>query len=386
MPESVTRNPEISTKRKDRFNDYPFLAPRFWHGMQTSDWFRLIGKNNYRIDRWPMAGFVTAFAAFNSVAARVQQAIYGQRINRTPLASEPVFIVGHWRTGTTLLHELMALDPRYHTPNTYQCFAPRHFLLTEDIVTKILALPGRRPMDNMQMGWNNPQEDEFALCSMGIPSTYLRSAFPNHDACHLEYLDLEALPEADRDIWKAGLLEFVKVMNFAVKKPLVLKSPPHTGRIRALLEVFPKAKFVHISRNPYDFIPSTMYLWEALDASNGLQIPNGKLKVSDYTFECFDRMYSAYNRHRELIPADRLVEMRYEDLVTDALGTCERIYRQLQLGEFSTVSARFRQMMESKRSYKRNKHQISATLSDRIAQHCAEYMDQFGYSGKVVAA
>src|SRR5262249_33511021 len=42
----------------------------------------------------------------------------------------PIFILGHWRSGTTLLHELLALDDRLLSPTTFQCFNPQRFLLT----------------------------------------------------------------------------------------------------------------------------------------------------------------------------------------------------------------------------------------------------------------
>jgi hypothetical protein len=99
----------------------------------------------------------------------VQEAFLGPRIRRTLIREAPLFIIGHWRTGTTLLHELLILDPRHTHPTTHECLEPNHCLLTEKLLTLALQFlePSHRPMDNMATGWDRPQEDEFALCMMG---------------------------------------------------------------------------------------------------------------------------------------------------------------------------------------------------------------------------
>ena len=93
--------------------------------------------------------------------------LLGRRIAQQPIKDAPIFIIGHWRSGTTLLHELMSLDERFTFPTTYECFVPNHFLISAwfDAWLKCL-LPKQRPMDNMALGWDRPQEDEFALCNM----------------------------------------------------------------------------------------------------------------------------------------------------------------------------------------------------------------------------
>ena len=59
----------------------------------------------------------------------------------------PLFIIGHWRTGTTLLHELLACDPHLAFPNTYSCLAPHHFPLSSAVLPRLVdfMLPNRRP-------------------------------------------------------------------------------------------------------------------------------------------------------------------------------------------------------------------------------------------------
>ncbi len=150
-----------------------------------------------------MALGITAAGPFNTGLYLTQRLIYGRKLAAAELHGPPVFIVGHWRSGTTLLHELMVRDERLSSPSTFQCFAPHHFLVSEWFFRRFGAwlLPGKRPMDNMAAGWDRPQEDEFALIELGLPSPYRRMAFPNQPPVDLDYLDFKSVPQADIDRW-----------------------------------------------------------------------------------------------------------------------------------------------------------------------------------------
>ena len=90
-------------------------------------------------------------------AARADRAVYGGAVARTPIRHAPLFIVGHWRTGTTLLHELLILDPRHAFPTTYQCMEPNHFLLTERLVPALVLVPDAvAPADGQHGGRLGP--------------------------------------------------------------------------------------------------------------------------------------------------------------------------------------------------------------------------------------
>ena len=106
---------------------------------------------------------------------------------------------------------------------------------------------------------------------MGVPSPYLRIAFPNEPRDYLDYLDLN-LSADELLVWETQLQRFLKSLAIAHKKRLILKSPTHTSRIGTLAEMFPKARFLHIVRDPRSVYPSTMKLWRVLDEAQGLQI------------------------------------------------------------------------------------------------------------------
>ncbi|MGH9676914.1 MAG: sulfotransferase, partial [Candidatus Acidiferrum sp.] len=181
-------------------------TPRFWEGCDFFAWLRLIVRNRFAVQpRFIYIALVITFVSLcHTVLRLVQQGWFFGRPERAKPKFAPLFIIGHWRTGTTLLHELLIEDPRHAFPNTFQCLMPNHFLLSELIFTRLFhwVLPTRRPMDNMAAGWDKPQEDEFALCMLGQPSPYLTIAFPNRPPQDQEAFDLERLPSRDVASWK----------------------------------------------------------------------------------------------------------------------------------------------------------------------------------------
>jgi hypothetical protein len=233
-----------------------------------------------------------------------------QQLNALPATDPPLFIIGHWRSGTTLLHELMMLDDRFCCPTTYQCFAPGHFLLTEKMVTSALSwiMPSKRPMDDVSAGWHRPQEDEFALANLGSPSPYRRMAFPVTSPDRPESLDLTTLSPADLDRWRRNMRRFLAVLAVRDPRRPVLKSPPHTARMGVLAEMFPGARFLHVVRDPFVVFPSTMRLWRSLHQSQALQVDPGDT-LERYVFAAFDQMYAAFERDRATLPPEHWPEL-----------------------------------------------------------------------------
>ena len=167
MPTTTTDSWEARAAAAAPYNDYRFYNFRIWYGMVASAWLRLLARNHFAVSpaRLPftMLGFVTS--VLNSILNLVQTLIFARRIRACVLEEPPIFIIGHWRTGTTFLHELLMIDERFTAPTTLECFAPADCLILYQLLRHLFnfALPPRRPMDNMPVGWDRPQEDEFAL-------------------------------------------------------------------------------------------------------------------------------------------------------------------------------------------------------------------------------
>ena len=175
----------------------------------------------------------------------------------------------------------------------------------------------------------------------------------------------------------------LKCVSLRRPKRMVLKSPPHTSRIKVLLELFPNARFVHIIRNPYVIFPSTVNLWKRLYQSQALQTPTFA-GLEDHVLDTFNRMYDIFKHDRGLIPPARLCEVRYEDLVKDPIGQMRGVYEQLQIGGFDKVLPALKKYFADKADYKTNRFQLSAEQRAEIARRRGPFLERYGYAEQPV--
>jgi hypothetical protein len=216
---------------------------------------------------------------------------------------------------------------------------------------------------------------------MGIPSPYLVWAFPNHGPVADEYLDLATLPDAERERWKRAHERFVKRVAVARNHRIILKSPPHTARVRTLLEIFPDARFVHIVRNPFVLYPSTIRLWSTLSQIQGLQaLDPDNAWIEEQVLTTFVRMYERFERDRELIPAGRLAEVHFEHLVADPVGQMCAIYDRLGLGEFDRVEPAIARFAAEQGDYRTNRYELPPATANRVRRKWAPYFERYGYT------
>jgi len=369
----------------ERFGD---ATPYLWNGMTFGGWVRLLtsGRFDITLNCVPRILGVTMMTPLNSGLAALSGAIYRGRIERTEVA-RPVFVIGHWRTGTTLLHELLACDPRLAAPTTYQCMFPNTFLVTQRFVGPLARAisPPTRPFDDMAFGPERPAEDEFALLNAGIGTPYSSLAFPRHGPAGMGYLDLVDLTPEERRRWEADYLRLIKGFQYGHDRRLVLKSPFHASRIPTLLKLFPDASFIYTARDPFDIYASHTRTIKVLTSNQGLHnpLPAGDDWLRDYVLDIFDQIFEAYERDRALIPPGRLVETCYEDLVADPTGTLRQIYREIDLGPFEPAEPAVTASLEERRGYRRNVNRVNSADRDLIVCRWAGYLERFGYDATV---
>lgn len=360
--------------------------PYLWLGMGTGTWLRFMRAGDFDItlNCLPRILGVSLLSPVNTAVSVASEAVYGRRVARTDIVP-PLFILGHWRTGTTLLHELFGADPRHAYPTNFECVFPRTFLLTEKLGRAAggWLVPTKRPFDDMPLGLDHPQEDDVAFANLGMGTPYATFAFPRHGITSLEYAELEDLSAEERERWEEQFLAFVRRLQFAKPgKRLVLKSPIHTARIPTLLRLFPDARFVHIARNPYDVFPSTIHAWKALASNQGLHnpVPEGDDAWSDDVLDVFMRLFEGYERGRTLIPSGRLAEIRYEDLVADPKTVIGGLYRDLDLGDFAPAEPGISAYLQREKGHRRNRFTLSVRERERIGERWAPYFRRFGYA------
>jgi hypothetical protein len=351
-------------------------------GMRFGDWRELLRQNGYEVD-WaylPRAMFVTTATLANTAHAWVEERVHGRRVDAMPVPP-PLFVLGHYRSGTTHLHNLLSLDARFAYPNTYQAVYPHTFLTTEAAVAPLASalMTRTRPQDNMAVRIDLPAEDEFALCIATALSPYLSWAFPRSGDYYNRYLTFEGVAEDEILRWKAALMRFLKKLTWKYRRPLILKSPPHTARIRLLLDLFPQAKFVHIHRDPYTVFRSTLHTWTTGPPSWCLQRPDFP-HAEDRIIAAYKVMYDAYFDDRGRIPAGHWCEVAYEKLERDPIGQIEAVYNALDLPAFDSVRSRMEDYLESIAGYRKNQlPELCEPLRQRIAREWRCGFEEWGY-------
>ena len=352
-----------------------------WHGLTLPGLGRILRcRPRLAWSYLPRWFSIAAISVVNSIEHAAESSIYRRRIHGSSIRHPPHFILGHWRSGTTLLHNLMSLDTSFSYLNLYQSMCPGHFLLTEPIVAPLTSwcLPKTRPMDNMPLGWKVPMEDEMAIAVDCCVSPYLMAAFQDRFELYERFLDPERWTENETRRWEQSFLTLIKKLQLRHDKPVLLKSPTHTFRIPMLLNLFPDAKFVYLFRNPYDVVRSTLHLRQTMLATNSLEPPHGRTALED-TFELYDRCISRYERTKQTIPPNQLCEIRFEDLETDPLGQTRRVYEELQLPGWDAALPAIGRQVASIRGYRKNQYTEDAGLKQQILDRFRWVFELYGY-------
>lgn len=362
-----------------------YFGPGLLGGITAGDWVKRLRDNHFAVApsclNRVMA--ITLHSLQNSVYRRFEQWRYGPKLKDVVVQS-PLFLLGHWHHGTTHLHNLMTVDERFAFANNYQALFPHSFLSTEASASRLMGffMPKRRPMDNVEWNLQSPQEDEFALCIASGKSPCMGWVFPQRQEHYDRYLTFQGVSKEEVVCWQEALLLFMKKLTWKYGRPLVLKSPPHTCRIRLLLEMFPHAKFIHIQRNPYPVFPSSKWTFQVNYEMHRLQHSRPD-HMDEWVLRQYRTMYESFFEERKLIPPENLVEVRFEQLEEDPLGELRRLYADLGLPDFGLVEPAIQRYVDSIAGYKKNTFpELSPTLRNRIAhdwQHCFE---EWGYPVK----
>lgn len=370
----------MTSKLKHRWS----VSHNYLAGITAGDWWRLLRDNRFEVDAcyWHRAAFVTGLSLVNSFHRWREDRRWHDDIARTEIVEPPLFVLGHWRSGTTHLHNLLAQDTaQFAYANTYQVINPLTFLSTEDFNTRLFGrlLPDKRPMDNMALGFQVPQEDEFAPCLMTLKSLYVGISFARRETAYRRYLTFRDVPRHEIEDWQQAYRWFLKKLTLKHGRALLLKSPPHTARIRLLLEMFPRARFVHIHRHPYAVYQSFQHYYDTAMWYTYLQRPDLD-SVNDRILERYNILYDAFFEDRPLIPDGQLHEIQFDDLERDPVGQVRDLYAALRLDGFARFEGQLARHVASLRGYEKNRFpSLPENQRATVAREWRRSFERWGY-------
>jgi omega-hydroxy-beta-dihydromenaquinone-9 sulfotransferase len=351
-------------------------------GIRIFDWIKLLREIHFGISPacLPRALSMTSQSIQNSLFAILDRGNMGQSWANIEI-SPPLFVIGHWRSGTTHLHNLLALDTRFAFPNNYQALFPHSFLTAESMHSRAVEffLPKRRPMDNIEWNMRSAQEDEFALCITTFLSPYMGWVLPRQKERYEKYLTFHDASPSEIDAWKAALVAYLKKLTWKHRRPLVLKSPPHTARIRLLLDLFPNAKFIHIHRDPLTVFVSTRKMLRGNATMHCLQ-RGGWDDIDEYVLRLYRVMHDAFFEDRSLIPPGNYHELSFTALESDPLGQMRTAFEKLSLPEFAFAEPTMKEYLDSIAGYEKNVYtDLPIELKARIKREWRRCFDEWGY-------
>lgn len=334
-------------------------------------------RNKYHLTR--------AICRILSALNGIEERRYRKRLEDQPFDQEPVFILGHWRSGTTFVHNVLALDKHFGYTTTYQTVFPHLMLWGQSFFKKTMAwlMPDKRPTDNMELNVDLPQEEEFALSNM-MPFTYYNFWFlPRNmmEYCERYLLFHTASPE-EKAVFKETFRKLIKISLWNTGGTQFLsKNPPHTGRVREILEIFPKAKFIYLIRNPYTVFESTRSFFTNTIQPLKLQdISNEELEKN--ILEVYKRLYYKYEEDKKSIPEGNLIEIRFEDFEAHALEMTRKIYDTLSLPGFEEAEADITSYLNKKKGYKKNAYKYEDRTIELVEKNWDFAIRQWGYQHK----
>jgi omega-hydroxy-beta-dihydromenaquinone-9 sulfotransferase len=359
----------------------PGVRPQVIHGMTLGDLLRVLARNDFRVDSkcGERLFYLLIIGVLNSIYGACESIFTARQIRAVAVDPSPLFILGHWRSGTTHLHNLLSLDENFVSPTAFQSLFPHHFLFTGVTATLFdWIAPEKRPMDNMAFSAHTPHEDEFALAAHSTVSPYMKFLFPVTGDGSYSELDPKRLPKKELERWKDSLILFMKKLTILNPGRIVLKSPPHLGRVSTLLEIFPQAKFVHIVRDPYRVYLSTHKLWADGLGPAHLQIPQLEL-VDELILSWYVELFSLFERDRGLIPEGSLYEMKFEDLEAEPIETLRGMYHGLGISGFKPFEERLNGYMKSIGGYEKNSYHMSEADREKVKRAWGKNFQRYGY-------
>ena len=356
-------------------------------GVRFDNYLRLLGRAKCKIkpSKIPQTAFIGLVSLVLAPFALLEGAVCAIPIARTKIEKDPVFILGHWRSGTTYLQNLLSRDPQFGWASPMQTAMFSNCVLLgwalRGGVQK--GIKGSRPMDNVQYDLSLPMEETFAIGNFTPYTLDHLLAFPIVWEKYVDCAFVDNLPEKDRKAFKRAYQYAMKKITMMWKgKQLVLKSPDNTARIGCMLEMYPDARFVNIYRDPYDTVRSSVnMILSQVNLVHLTPLPDVDLRelLEDMVVERTFDMYKDLIERESTFKPGHYISIKYEDFVQEPERYLREIYDTLELDGFQEALPRFREFIAQQKDYQTNKKSMSPRLREKINKNLGFYFEHFGY-------
>lgn len=292
----------------------------------------------------------------------------------------PIIILGMPRTGTTHLVNLIASDRRLRSMPYWESLLP---IPPEGADTRLA---------DAEAGW-------AGLDAVLPKQKIVHELSPTHihEEIELQMLDFSSymIEWTTRPYrWRDHYLSHDQTSTYHyLKKVLkaltwlhgpnrwILKSPGHLEQIGPLMAAFPDASIVMTHRDPVAVVASCVTMNAYIDRLRRLKV--NPPEVANYWIDRVERLLRACVRDRDMLPAERSIDVRFGDFMADQMGTVRRIYGMSGLDLTAGAEAAMQAYIDS---HKRDRHgQLEYRLQedfgldpDALAERFRFYSDKFG--------
>ena len=313
----------------------------------------------------------------------LQRLLFDKKINAVDLQKkQPVFIIGHWRSGTTHLHYAFHKDEQFGTLSNYQTFTFTTSLLSQRVIKFILAplMPKERTQDNIKMTVDKPGEEEQPMSVISTRTGMHSWNFSKNMSYFDKYNLFQDISEDEKKAWQEDYTYLLKNISFANKeKQLLLKNPHNTSRIKELLELFPNAKFIFIHRNPLDVYISMVHLYSKTIETQFFQYSTVKERKEDIMY-FYKEIMQKYLKERHLIPKENLFEIGFDEFTENEMYWMEKMYKDLDIKGFENAKPRIQHYLDSVKTYKKNKfRKIAPEVEAKIRKEWGFAFEEWKY-------
>lgn len=309
----------------------------------------------------------------------IQSLLSDPKISKVKLNSTPIFIIGHYRSGTTYLHRILSILDQCAYPDMKDQFfpnSPRSIINFLTPLLKVIVKWFNIPhilFNKYQLNIEEPVEEEMCLISNFVKDApYWGYIFPLQA---LSFLNNQSDAH-----WQEYLHLLKKIITRNPHKFLLLKNPTNTARITQILKVFPNAKFIFLYRNPYRVFLSMQEMWQSkIEKYYSLQEINNKQRQG-IIFEHYCYLLDAYFEQKDSIPSNQLIEISYEELLANSKDIVSHIINFLNIKLGEKEWEKLNRKITDEGNYHPTHHQVFENTKKLVYKKWGKYIDHLGYT------